>query len=259
MSVLETRQLTRTFGAVVAAKSLDVKIQRGEIVGVIGSNGAGKTTFLNMVTGYLPPSSGDILYEGSSVLGLKPRQITRLGLARSFQVAQLFPQLNVLDNVLMALAAAEAAQPSAWQAFEDGTAVDRARRILHEFGVAHYADSVASAVPQGARKLIDIAMALVSRPRMLLLDEPTSGVSAEEKFPLMDTVMAAVRQTGVTVLFVEHDMEVVERYVSRILAFYSGEIIADGPPAVVLGDARVQELVVGRRAATQPAREEVSA
>src|SRR5687767_7519553 len=104
MSVLETRQLTRTFGAVVAAKSLDVRIQRGEIVDVIGANGAGKTTFINMVTGYLAPTSGDILYEGNSVVGCKPRQITRLGLARSFQVAQMFPQLTVLDNVLMAVA-----------------------------------------------------------------------------------------------------------------------------------------------------------
>ncbi|WP_018904386.1 ABC transporter ATP-binding protein [Variovorax paradoxus] len=256
MSVLETRQLTRTFGAVVAANSLNVTIQRGEIVGVIGSNGAGKTTFINMVTGYLPATSGDILYEGSSVLGMKPRQITRLGLARSFQVAQLFPQLTVLDNVLMALAAAHEAQPSMRRHFETAEAVSEARRILQAFGVAHYADSEASAVPQGARKLVDIAMALVSKPRMLLLDEPTSGVSADEKFPLMDAVMAAVRQSGVTVLFVEHDMEVVERYVSRILAFYSGEIIADGPPAAVLGNPRVQELVVGKRA---PAREEAFA
>lgn len=256
MSVLETRQLTRTFGAVVAANSLNVTIQRGEIVGVIGSNGAGKTTFINMVTGYLPATSGDILYEGSSVLGMKPRQITRLGLARSFQVAQLFPQLTVLDNVLMALAAAHEAQPSMLRHFQTAEAVREARRILQAFGVAHYADSEASAVPQGVRKLVDIAMALVSKPRMLLLDEPTSGVSADEKFPLMDAVMAAVRQSGVTVLFVEHDMEVVERYVSRILAFYSGEIIADGPPATVLGNARVQELVVGKRA---PAREEALA
>lgn len=259
MSVLETHQLTRTFGAVVAAKSLDVRIQRGEIVGVIGANGAGKTTFINMVTGYLAPTSGDILYEGNSVVGSKPRQITRLGLARSFQVAQMFPQLTVLDNVLMAVAAAEAAQPSFLRAFSKASAVQQARQVLKEFGVAHYEDNVANTVPQGARKLIDIAMAMVSRPRMLLLDEPTSGVSAEEKFPLMDTVMAAVRQSGVTVLFVEHDMEVVERYVSRILAFYAGEIIADGPPGQVLDDERVQELVVGRRQASGHNRKEVLA
>lgn len=247
MTVLETRQLTRTFGAVVAAKSLDVCIQRGEIVGVIGANGAGKTTFINMVTGYLAPSSGDILYEGNSIVGHRPRQVTRLGLARSFQVAQLFPQLTVMDNVLMAVAAAEDANPSIMRSLLQASAVQQARQVLKEFGVAQYADSIATAVPQGARKLIDIAMAMVSRPRMLLLDEPTSGVSAEEKFPLMDTVMSAVRQSGVTVLFVEHDMEVVERYVSRILAFYAGEIIADGPPGQVLADGKVQDLVVGRR------------
>lgn len=249
MSVLETRKLTRTFGAVVAANAIDVRIEQGEIVGVIGANGAGKTTFLNMVTGYLPPSSGEIYYQGSSVLGLAPRQITRLGLGRSFQVAQLFPQLTVLENVMMAVAAGHDAQPSWFAPFASAAAEGRAHAILHEFSVSQYADTHVNAVPQGARKLIDIAMAMVAQPRMLLLDEPTSGVSAEEKFPLMDTVMGAVRQSGVTVLFVEHDMEVVERYVSRILAFYNGEIIADGPAAQVFADARVQELVVGRREA----------
>jgi len=245
--ILETRALTRTFGAVVAARSLDVRIAEGELVGVIGSNGAGKTTFINMVTGYLEPSSGEILFQGNSVVGMAPREITRLGLGRSFQVAQLFPQLTVLENMLVALAAAEGARPSMLRPFDEPAGRGRANEVLCEFGVEAYACSLVSTVPQGARKLVDIAMALVARPRMLLLDEPTSGVSAEEKFPLMDTVMSAVREHGVTVLFVEHDMEVVARYVTRILAFYSGEIIADGPPGAVLNDRRVQELVIGHR------------
>jgi branched-chain amino acid transport system ATP-binding protein len=245
--ILETRALTRTFGAVVAARSLDVQIAEGQVVGVIGSNGAGKTTFINLVTGYLAPTSGEILFQGSSVVGMAPREITRLGLGRSFQVAQLFPQLTVLENVQVALAAAVGPQPSMLRPFDEAVGRQRAYALLRQFGVDAYAGALVSTVPQGARKLIDIAMALVARPRMLLLDEPTSGVSAEEKFPLMDTVMAAVREHGVTVLFVEHDMEVVARCVTRILAFYSGEIIADGPPKTVLNDRRVQELVIGHR------------
>jgi branched-chain amino acid transport system ATP-binding protein len=245
-AILETRGLTRTFGAVVAAKDLNVRIGQGEIVGVIGSNGAGKTTFINMVTGYLPPSTGDILFDGDSVLGRHPREITRLGMARSFQVAQLFPKLTVLENAMVSLVAAEGTQPSFFRPLDTPQRRQRADAIFAEFGVGRYRDALVSTVPQGVRKLVDIAMALVSRPRMLLLDEPTSGVSSEEKFALMDTVMAVVRQHGVTVLFVEHDMEIVARYVTRIIAFDSGEIIADGPPRSVLGNARVQEFVVGR-------------
>lgn len=244
-AILETRALTRTFGAVVAAKSLDVRIDQGEIVGVIGSNGAGKTTFINMVTGYLPPSSGDILFDGNSVVGRAPRDITRLGMSRSFQVAQMFPQLTVIENALIALVAAEGPRPSFFSRLDTRARRASADAILEEFGVASYRDAVVATVPQGVRKLVDIAMALVGQPRMLLLDEPTSGVSVEEKCPLMDTVMAAVRQHGVTVLFVEHDMEIVARYVTRIMAFYSGEIIVDGPPRRVLGDPKVQELVIG--------------
>jgi len=254
-AILEAHGLTRTFGAVVAAKDINVRIDKGEIVGVIGSNGAGKTTFINMVTGYLPPSSGDIRFDGHSILGRKPRDITRLGMARSFQVAQLFPKLTVLENALVALVTAEGPRPSLWRPLDTPARRARADAIFAEFGVAQYRDALVSAVPQGARKLVDIAMALVSRPRMLLLDEPTSGVSSEEKFALMDTVMSVVRQHSVTVLFVEHDMEIVARYVTRIMAFYNGEVIADGPPRSVLGDARVQELVIGHRVITSPAGE----
>ncbi|WP_454916005.1 ABC transporter ATP-binding protein [Xanthobacter sediminis] len=256
--ILETRALNKTFGAVTAAKDLNVRIDKGEIVGVIGANGAGKTTFINMVTGYLPPTSGEILMDGRSILGLAPRAITRSGLARSFQVAQLFPELSVLDNLVIALAAAESPHPSFLKPLHTKARVAKAQEILAEFKVAAYRDARVTAVPQGSRKLIDIAMAMIGTPKMLLLDEPTSGVSVDEKGDLMDTVMAAVRHHGLTVLFVEHDMDVVRRYVSRILAFYSGEIIADGPPDQVLADAKVRELVTGHsdhkgaeRAATQ--------
>lgn len=244
-AILETRGLNKQFGAVTAARDLNVQIAKGEIVGVIGSNGAGKTTFINMVTGYLPPTSGEILMNGKNIKGMAPRAITRQGLARSFQVAQLFPELTVLDNLLIALAAAEGPHPSFLRPLRTRARIARAEETLEEFKVTAYRDAVVTAVPQGTRKLVDIAMAMIGTPQMLLLDEPTSGVSVDEKGDLMDTVMAAVRNHGLTVLFVEHDMDVVRRYVSRILAFYSGEIISDGPPDAVLADAKVRELVTG--------------
>ncbi|MNJ50178.1 Arginine transport ATP-binding protein ArtP [compost metagenome] len=166
-------------------------------------------------------------------------------MARSFQVAQLFPELTVLDNLLIALAAAESPFPSLLRPLRNDARIARAEAILSEFSILAWRDNKVTAVPQGVRKLIDIAMALIGDPQMLLLDEPTSGVSAEEKTQLMDTVMQVVSRHQVTVLFVEHDMDVVRRYVSRILAFYSGEVLADGPPQTVLANARVQELVTG--------------
>ncbi len=244
--ILETRSLCKEFGAVTAAKDLSVRIDKGEVVGVIGSNGAGKTTFINMVTGYLPPSRGEILFNGKSILGHTPRAITRAGMARSFQVAQLFPALSVLDNLLIALTAAESPRPSVLRPVRSAVRIARAEAILNEFSISDWRDTQVTAVPQGVRKLIDIAMALIGEPQMLLLDEPTSGVSSEEKTSLMDTVMAVVKHYGVTVLFVEHDMDVVRRYVTRILAFYSGEIIADGTPDAVLDNDKVRELVTGQ-------------
>ncbi|WP_417787233.1 ABC transporter ATP-binding protein [Stutzerimonas xanthomarina] len=244
--ILETRSLCKEFGAVTAAKDLSIRIDKGEVVGVIGSNGAGKTTFINMVTGYLPPSRGQILFNGRSILGHTPRAITRAGMARSFQVAQLFPALSVLDNLLIALTAAESSRPSVLRPVRSAVRIARAEAILDEFSISDWRDTQVTAVPQGVRKLIDIAMALIGEPQMLLLDEPTSGVSSEEKTSLMDTVMAVVKHHGVTVLFVEHDMDVVRRYVTRILAFYSGEIIADGTPEAVLDNDKVRELVTGQ-------------
>ena len=254
-TVLETRGLTRTFGSIVAAKNINVRIDKGEIVGVIGSNGAGKTTFINMVTGYLPPSSGEILFNDQSILGREPRDNTRHGISRSFQVAQLFPQLTMLDNMLIALLAAETSGRPLLRTLRTRERCVRAEAVLASFGVEHYRDTLTSEIPQGARKLIDIAMALASKPQLLLLDEPTSGVSTEEKFPLMDTVMAEVKKHGVTVLFVEHDLQIIARYVTRIIAFYSGEILADGLPDEVLANHKVQQLVVGRKVELNAAKE----
>ncbi len=243
MAVLETRNLVKRFGALAAADDISVAIRPDSTVGLIGANGAGKTTFINMATGYLKPDSGAIYYQGEDITGLAPRAVTHRGICRSFQIPQLFLSQTVHDNLLVSAGIA-ARQSGAVKGVEAVVADS-----LGRFGLASYADKLAGVLPEGIRKLLDIAMALAARPKVLLLDEPTSGVSAEEKFGVMDTVMRAVRPQGVTVLFVEHDMDIVERYSDRVLAFYEGRIIADGAPRSVLENPEVREFVVGEHAA----------
>jgi branched-chain amino acid transport system ATP-binding protein len=172
--------------------------------------------------------------------------VTQLGVSRSFQIPQLFNSLSVRENLLVAVgivaAAAHAWAHSDLTPERAGAATDE---MLERFGLGAYRDRPAGLLPEGVRKLLDVAMGLVTKPRVLLLDEPTSGVSADEKFAIMDLVMAAVRGAEVTVLFVEHDMEVVARYAARVLAFADGRIIADGAPADVLRDPEVRRYVIG--------------
>lgn len=251
-AVLEVHDLEKSFGAVVAARDVNVVVEEGETIGVIGANGAGKTTFVNLVTGHLRPGGGTVKFLGRDILGRSVRDIVRMGLCRSFQVPQVFLSETVFDNLMMACGIAE----------EDGAGllaplrVDaRAARVeahLARYQIAGYRDVAGSALPQGVRKLLDIAMATVRKPRLLMLDEPTSGISAEEKFAVMDILMQALREERTTVLFIEHDMEIVERYVDRVLAFYQGEIICDAPTAEALRDEGVREYVLGREQGAAP-------
>ncbi|MEF2551677.1 ABC transporter ATP-binding protein [Aurantimonas sp. A2-1-M11] len=243
--VLHARGLKKSFGAVIAADDLDVKVTAAARLSLIGSNGAGKTTFVNMVTGYMKPDSGEVLLYGRNVVGLSPRKISRLGVCRSFQIPQLCETMTPIDNLIVAGTIASSEKISFFRPVHDRRNVDHALEILARFDLTDYADQPVEQLPGGVRKLIDIAMALVSRPRVLLLDEPTSGVSSEEKFPLMDRVMTALAGEKAAVIFVEHDMDVVTRYADRVIAFYSGGIIADDTPERVLADPKVQEFVTG--------------
>ena len=169
-AVLEVRDLAKSFGAVVAAANVNVSIEDREIVGVIGANGAGKTTFVNMVTGYMQPTSGQIDFLGRSILGLKPRAITRLGIGRSFQVAQVFASETVFENMLLAYGIAEARGLGLLRLLHSAARVRRVDEQLERYRIAEYRDVLASSLPQGVRKLLDIAMATVSRPRLIMLD-----------------------------------------------------------------------------------------
>ena len=242
--LLEARGLNKRFGAVVAAADLQVDLAAGERVSLIGSNGAGKTTLVNMITGYLKPDDGRISFGGRDITALAPRAITRLGVARSFQIPQLYGDLTVLDNMLVANACHDQ-RLSFWQPAQRPEAIDRAEQLLERFRLSDHRGRRVAELPGGVRKLLDIAMALTGAAKLLLLDEPTSGVSAEEKFPMMDTIMSALGHEAMTVLFVEHDMDIVERYASRVIAFYAGRIIADGAPGEALASADVRRYVTG--------------
>jgi len=245
-NALQTIGLTKTFGAVTAASNISVEIEQDAIVGMIGGNGAGKTTFLNLITGYLKPTSGTIRHEGRDITSLSPRKVTRLGICRSFQIPQVFGSLTTYENLLVGTGiVARASGTWARQAINVADVDATAEQMIARFHLTAYRDSRSGILPEGVRKLLDIAMAMVLRPRILLLDEPTSGVSAEEKFALMDVVFEAIRGERVTVLFVEHDIEIIRRYARRVLAFYDGRIIADGAADTVLNDGKVRELVVG--------------
>jgi len=246
VALLETRSLNKTFGAVTAAHDISVSVVPGEIVGIIGANGAGKTTFVNMVTGYLKPTSGQVFLRGRDITSLEPRQITGLGMSRSFQVPQVFASQTVFENLMEAAGIADSLKGiSILKRLYRDDLIQRSERILERYQIAKYRDQETGTLPQGVRKLLDIAMAMVSEPSILLLDEPTSGISVEEKFDLMDIVMGALKEADVTVLFIEHDMEIIERYVTRVLAFYEGRIIADDPPGVALNDPAVREYIIG--------------
>lgn len=242
--MIDARGIQKKFGAVTAAADVQIAIAHGQRVSLIGSNGAGKTTFVNMLTGYIKPDAGEILLDGQSITGLAPRQIARLGVARSFQIPQLYKALSVQDNLLAAIAAQQSAL-SFWRPAKNADSMALAHDMLQRFDLLPHAERLVSELPGGVRKLLDIAMALTRQPKVLLLDEPTSGVSADEKFPMMDTVMRALDGSPTTVLFVEHDMDIVAQYSERVIAFYSGRIIADDKPEQALSMSDVKRYVTG--------------
>ncbi len=242
--VLKAENLCLAFSGVTAADNVNLEVFNGEFLAIIGSNGSGKTTFLNMCTGYLAPTAGQVYLHGRPITGLAPRRITRLGIARAFQIPQLFVDQSLITNVMLAIAARE----GVWEGLRPlsrSLYVEEAYELLQLFDLQHQAEVLTGTLPEGLRKLTDIILALALKPKLLLLDEPTSGVSAIERFKLMEKLMSALKARNMTALFVEHDMEVVSKYADRVLVWDAGQIIAQGEPHKVLEDPKVIERVVG--------------
>ena len=244
--ILQTVDVNHSFGMVVAAENLNVEVDTGELVGIVGANGSGKTTFLNLITGYITPNSGRILVLGEDATGLPPRSVTKLGVARSFQIPQLYTNMTVLEGMLLSLAAASGEAIGFWKPIHRDSWISEGMTALESFGLEAYADRAVSELPEGSRKLLDIALSFALKPKLLLMDEPTSGVSVEDKFQVMDTLVKVLQQSDTTAIFVEHDMEVVQRYSERVLVFDTGRVIADGTPEQVLADPEVKRTVLGQ-------------
>ncbi|RME44347.1 MAG: ATP-binding cassette domain-containing protein, partial [Chloroflexi bacterium] len=224
---------------------INLTVHAGERIGIVGPNGAGKTTFVNIVTGYIKPTQGSVLYLDTDLTQLSPRQIAQMGITRSFQIPQLYTSLRLVENVMLALASRQRASLDFWNPLRQKAWESEALEILEGFGLRQYADQPVNILPEGGRKLADIALAFALKPRLLFLDEPTSGVSMHDKFGVMDTLIETLERSGVTTIFIEHDMDVVYRYAERVLVFNEGRIVADGDPQSLFADAEIRRAVIG--------------
>lgn len=242
--LIQTTDLYLAFGGVVAADNINFELHEGERLAVIGQNGAGKTTFINICTGYLTPSKGKVYFDGKDVTAMAPRKIVRLGMGRSFQLPQLFTEHTVRQCVQIA-AARRNKELSWFRSLESTIDAREVDATLDLVGLLPDADEACIELPEGKRKLLDVAMALALQPKLLIMDEPTSGVASEDKFALMETVMHALDERRVTSWFVEHDVDIVSRYATRVAAWIAGKVAADGSPDDVLNNPQIRSEVLG--------------
>ena len=249
-NIVEVRNLTVKFGGLLALDDVSFDIRRGEILGLIGPNGAGKTTCFNAMTGVYKPTSGDVLLEGQSIKGQKQHQITRLGLARTFQNIRLFGEMTALENVVVGLDARHRTSvPGALLRLprhtrEEKSAVERGMALLEFVGIADHAADLSRSLPYGSQRRLEIARALATDPKVLCLDEPAAGFNPAEKEDLMDLIRT-IRADGYTVLLIEHDMKLVMGVTDRIVVLEFGRKLADDVPQEIRNDPRVIAAYLG--------------
>jgi branched-chain amino acid transport system ATP-binding protein len=244
MALLAVEGITKRFGGVVANQNVSFAVQPGEIVGLIGPNGAGKSTLFEVITGYYPPDAGEVLFDAHRLVGRRPDQVNRLGIGRTFQKLRPFRGMTVLENVMVA-AMQHRADPAG--------ARREALRYLEFVDLADKGDRHASHLNTGERKRLEMARAMATRPRLLLLDEVTGGVD-QRTIPTLLQLIRRLRDEGLTLVVIEHNMRVIMSISDRIVALHLGQVIADGPPSAVGTDRRVIEAYLGEAFAAPPAR-----
>jgi branched-chain amino acid transport system ATP-binding protein len=244
MTLLQVRGLGKSFGGVRAVDGIDFDLAAGELLALIGPNGAGKSTTFNMVNGQLRPDAGSIQLEGRELVGLKPRQIWRMGVSRTFQIAETFASLTVVENVQMALLSGDAKLFSLWRPAAAHRR-DDALRLLAQVGMAEQAERPCSELAYGDVKRVELAIAMANEPKLLLMDEPTAGMAPRERNELMALTKRLVVERGLAVLFTEHSMDVVFAHADRLIVLARGRLIAQGKPAEIRDHPKVQEVYFG--------------
>jgi branched-chain amino acid transport system ATP-binding protein len=243
---LATRGLGKRFGSLVVASNIDLTLPKGVRYALIGPNGAGKTTLINLITGMLAPESGQILLAGEDITGLEPQDRVRRGLARTFQINTLFPSLNALEAVTLAVSERRGSAGQFWSNLAGHKeSIEEAYEILAKLGLGEACYQPTRQLPYGRQRLLEIALALATRPKVLLLDEPAAGVPQEESGDIFDAV--ANLSSDLTLLFIEHDMHVVFRFASHIIVMVGGAVFVEGTPAEISADPRVREVYLGTR------------
>jgi branched-chain amino acid transport system ATP-binding protein len=244
--LLETRALSRAFGALQAVDHVDFAVEPGELRAVIGPNGAGKTTFFHLISGVLRPTAGDVRFRGEAVSALPVYARCRRGISRTFQITSLFPELTALENVRLAIQAKAGGNSRLLGGRALLTRTEaRARETLAFLGLADRAGAPASTLPHGDQRLLEIAMALAQEPALLLLDEPTQGLASEETAATAALIKRIARERTLTILLVEHDMDVVFNVADRVSVLHFGQLIAEGSPAEIRRNSDVQQAYLG--------------